>query len=198
MELLNETEKNLENNQGSNNKKRKLRASKPIILSILLVLSILGNIFLVNKSYGYKTLLSETRYDLKEAKSNYKSKVQDYNELQSSYNSLEDLRDEDYVDYLDLSDKYDSLKKKYKKLKSPTPKESKQTVSSSGSSSTSSTTSNNDSDDSDSSGSYYVHITDTGEKYHSAGCGYLSRSDHTVTISEAKSMGLTPCSRCNP
>ena len=41
-------------------------------------------------------------------------------------------------------------------------------------------------------------IGDTGSKYHSAGCSYLKKSDHEVTLSEAKNMGLTPCSRCNP
>lgn len=48
------------------------------------------------------------------------------------------------------------------------------------------------------SSSVMVHITDTGSKYHSAGCSYLKKSDHEVALSEAKSMGLTPCSRCNP
>lgn len=48
------------------------------------------------------------------------------------------------------------------------------------------------------SSSVMVHITDTGSKYYSAGCSYLKKSDHEVTLSEAKSMGLTPCSRCNP
>lgn len=43
-----------------------------------------------------------------------------------------------------------------------------------------------------------VHITDTGEKYHNAGCQYLKKSDHTVSLSDAKARGLTPCSRCNP
>ena len=45
------------------------------------------------------------------------------------------------------------------------------------------------------SSSVMVHITDTGSKYHSAGCSYLKKSDHEVTLSEAKSMGLEPCSR---
>ena len=43
-----------------------------------------------------------------------------------------------------------------------------------------------------------VHITDTGSKYHSAGCRYLHSSDYEVELSQAKAMGLTPCSRCNP
>ena len=42
-----------------------------------------------------------------------------------------------------------------------------------------------------------VYRTKTGSKYHSAGCSYLKSSIPT-TVSEAKSMGLTPCSRCNP
>ncbi|MGN0140825.1 MAG: ComEC/Rec2 family competence protein [Roseburia sp.] len=43
-----------------------------------------------------------------------------------------------------------------------------------------------------------VHITATGEKYHSAGCQYLRKSDYEVTLEEAKNRGLTPCSKCNP
>ena len=42
-----------------------------------------------------------------------------------------------------------------------------------------------------------VYRTKTGSKYHNAGCSYLKSSIPT-TVSEAKSMGLTPCSRCNP
>ena len=43
-----------------------------------------------------------------------------------------------------------------------------------------------------------VHITETGEKYHNAGCRYLAKSDIEVTLSTAISKGLTPCSVCNP
>lgn len=43
-----------------------------------------------------------------------------------------------------------------------------------------------------------VHITETGSKYHSAGCQYLSNSDIEVSLSDAKARGLSPCSRCNP
>ena len=42
-----------------------------------------------------------------------------------------------------------------------------------------------------------VYRTKTGSKYHNAGCSYLKSSIQT-TVAEAKSMGLTPCSRCNP
>lgn len=53
-------------------------------------------------------------------------------------------------------------------------------------------------DNATSSSDVTVHITETGEKYHSAGCQYLKKSDIEITLSEAKSRGLTPCSRCNP
>lgn len=42
-----------------------------------------------------------------------------------------------------------------------------------------------------------VHITDTGSKYHRAGCRYL-KSDTEVTLEKAKALGLTPCGSCNP
>lgn len=43
-----------------------------------------------------------------------------------------------------------------------------------------------------------VHITETGKKYHSAGCQYLKKSDIVVTLEQAKNKGLGPCSKCNP
>jgi hypothetical protein len=42
-----------------------------------------------------------------------------------------------------------------------------------------------------------VHITKTGNKYHTAGCSYL-RSDIQIDLKEAVNRGYTPCSRCNP
>ncbi len=42
-----------------------------------------------------------------------------------------------------------------------------------------------------------VHITETGSKYHRAGCRYL-KSDIEVTLEEALARGLTPCGVCNP
>lgn len=42
-----------------------------------------------------------------------------------------------------------------------------------------------------------VYRTNTGKKYHRDGCSYL-KSKIKTTVSEARSMGLTPCSRCNP
>lgn len=43
-----------------------------------------------------------------------------------------------------------------------------------------------------------VHITETGSKYHSAGCQYLSKSDIITTLDKAKAKGLEPCSKCSP
>jgi membrane-associated HD superfamily phosphohydrolase len=48
------------------------------------------------------------------------------------------------------------------------------------------------------SNSLEVHITKTGECYHSAGCQYLRKSDIIVTLDQAKSSGLRPCSKCSP
>jgi competence protein ComEC len=43
-----------------------------------------------------------------------------------------------------------------------------------------------------------VYITKTGEKYHRDNCSYLAQSKIAIALSEAKSSGYTPCSRCNP
>lgn len=42
-----------------------------------------------------------------------------------------------------------------------------------------------------------VYVTDTGEKYHRENCTYLI-SSHAMPLTRAKSLGYTPCSRCNP
>lgn len=42
-----------------------------------------------------------------------------------------------------------------------------------------------------------VHITNTGKKYHNAGCASLSKSDIEVTLDEALSKGLEPCKKCH-
>jgi len=43
-----------------------------------------------------------------------------------------------------------------------------------------------------------VYITKTGEKYHSDGCQYLSKSKIAISLDDAKAEGYTPCSKCNP
>lgn len=50
---------------------------------------------------------------------------------------------------------------------------------------------------SDSPNDVAVYITKSGKCYHSQGCSYL-KSCIKTTLSEAKSSGLKPCSRCNP
>jgi hypothetical protein len=42
-----------------------------------------------------------------------------------------------------------------------------------------------------------VYVTRTGEKYHSAGCQYLSRSQIPISLADAR-RGYSPCSRCHP
>lgn len=42
-----------------------------------------------------------------------------------------------------------------------------------------------------------VYITKTGEKYHSAGCRYLSKSQIPINLQSAKNL-YSPCSVCNP
>lgn len=43
-----------------------------------------------------------------------------------------------------------------------------------------------------------VYLTDTGRKYHRAGCRYLSTSSKAVDLAEAVAMGYEPCGVCNP
>jgi micrococcal nuclease len=43
-----------------------------------------------------------------------------------------------------------------------------------------------------------VYITTAGRKYHRSSCSFLRKSSIPIKLSEAKSRGYTPCSRCNP
>lgn len=43
-----------------------------------------------------------------------------------------------------------------------------------------------------------VYATNTGEKYHNSGCQYLKKSKIPLSLDDAKSQGLTPCSKCHP
>ena len=43
-----------------------------------------------------------------------------------------------------------------------------------------------------------VYLTNTGAKYHAAGCRYLKKSCTEVSLEQALSMGKTPCSVCRP
>lgn len=43
-----------------------------------------------------------------------------------------------------------------------------------------------------------VYITDSGKKYHAAGCRYLKHSSHPISKSQAQAEGYQPCSVCNP
>lgn len=47
-------------------------------------------------------------------------------------------------------------------------------------------------------GEVTVYVTRTGKKYHREGCGSLASSSTPVTLSQARSNGMGPCSRCNP
>lgn len=48
------------------------------------------------------------------------------------------------------------------------------------------------------SNSSVVYITDTGKKYHRSGCSSLRKSKHSISLSNARAQGYTPCARCKP
>lgn len=43
-----------------------------------------------------------------------------------------------------------------------------------------------------------VYVTSSGKKYHRSGCQFLSKSKITISLTDAKSQGYTPCSVCDP
>lgn len=43
-----------------------------------------------------------------------------------------------------------------------------------------------------------VYVTNTGEKYHTAGCQYLKKSQIPIDLNDALAQGYEPCSKCHP
>lgn len=43
-----------------------------------------------------------------------------------------------------------------------------------------------------------VYVTDTGKKYHSAGCRTLKQSQRPISLDDAKAAGYSPCGICKP
>lgn len=43
-----------------------------------------------------------------------------------------------------------------------------------------------------------VYVTASGKKYHRSDCTYLSKSKQSISLSDAKSKGYSPCSKCKP
>lgn len=43
-----------------------------------------------------------------------------------------------------------------------------------------------------------VYVTNTGHKYHRAGCKYLKKSQSAISLKDAKAQGYGPCSYCHP
>lgn len=41
-----------------------------------------------------------------------------------------------------------------------------------------------------------VYVTNTGAKYHKAGCQHLRQSQNAISLNDAKASGYTACSRC--
>lgn len=43
-----------------------------------------------------------------------------------------------------------------------------------------------------------VHITDTGQKYHTGNCRFIKDSDREISLEDAKAAGYEPCKVCHP
>lgn len=60
-----------------------------------------------------------------------------------------------------------------------------------------STKTHSTSKNSSSSSKEWVYVTNSGKKYHNAGCRYLASSSIKIKLNNAKSQGYTPCSICH-
>lgn len=107
------------------------------------------------------------------------NKIAKITELEQSVNTLKEEKNT-------LESKISSQTTSSSTKSTTTSSSTKSTTSSSAT--TKSTTENN---------SYTVYITNTGSKYHRAGCSYL-KSSNPISKSDAIAQGYSACSRCNP
>lgn len=121
--------------------------------------------------------------DLKGQLNNLNSQVEDYK------NQITTLQEEKTK----LESEKKTLEQEVEQLK--TSNLNKSTQNTSASASTNSTSSP---DNTTSTNSYTVYVTNSGKKYHSAGCSYLNKSKISIDKNTAISRGYTPCSKCNP
>lgn len=133
---------------------------------------------------------------LQQENSNLKNKT---TELEAKVTQLDQEKQTLETEKSDLNTKITQLEQENQNLNSKIESSQNTTkTSSTSSSTTSSSKRSSNSSSSENTQSKTVYITKTGSKYHSSGCSYLSKSQIAISLSNAKSQGYTPCSRCNP
>ena len=172
---------------------------KNTLKTLIIAASLLLNCILGGASYTYYHHLAEQMNETASLQSQVNHLEGSVSDLQAQVDESQPAIDglkaqvaslQSQVDML-TSQKAD-LQKQVDTLKAGASSGSSSGSSSSGGSSASVPAAYSSSDDQ----SETVYITNTGSKYHSAGCRYLKKSQIPMSLSEAKRQGYTACSVC--
>ncbi|MBR3254645.1 MAG: hypothetical protein IKF97_00225 [Clostridia bacterium] len=137
---------------------------------------------------AFNSQITDLKTELENVKKQLEEKSKELTSLQEANKSLQDEK-------VKLETEKQTLNQELEQLKtSKANAENSQASASTSSTATKSTSTQAET----TSNSYTVYITDTGKKYHSAGCSYLKRSQHAISKDSAIAQGYSACSKCNP
>ena len=163
---------------------------KNTLKTLVIAASLLLNCVLGGASYTYYNHLAEQMNETASLQSQVSHLEGSVSDLQAQVASLTEEKNGLQTQVDTLTSQKADLQKQVDTLKAGASSGSSSGGSSSDSSSVPAAYSSSDDQ------SETVYVTDTGSKYHSAGCRYLKKSQIPMSLSEAKRQGYTACSVC--
>lgn len=163
---------------------------KNTLKTLVIAASLLLNCVLGGASYTYYHHLAEQMNETASLQSQVSHLEGSVSDLQAQVDESQPAIDGLKAQVASLTEEKNSLQTQVDTLKAGASSGSSSGGSSSDSSSVPAAYSSSDDQ------SETVYVTDTGSKYHSAGCRYLKKSQIPMSLSEAKRQGYTACSVC--
>ena len=163
---------------------------KNTLKTLVIAASLLLNCVLGGASYTYYHHLAEQMNETASLQSQVSHLEGSVSDLQAQVDESQPAIDDLKAQVASLTEEKNGLQSQVDTLKAGASSGSSSGGSSSDSSSVPAAYSSSDDQ------SETVYVTDTGSKYHSAGCRYLKKSQIPMSLSEAKRQGYTACSVC--
>ena len=163
---------------------------KNTLKTLVIAASLLLNCVLGGASYTYYHHLAEQMNETASLQSQVSHLEGSVSDLQAQADESQPTIDDLKAQVASLTEEKNGLQTQVDTLKAGASSGSSSGGSSSDSSSVPAAYSSSDDQ------SETVYVTDTGSKYHRAGCRYLRKSQIPMSLSEAKRQGYTACSVC--
>ena len=170
-----------------------------ILVKSLCVLCVLLGVYagsVQSELFTERAQLASTQTQLSDLQRKWKVQASEIATTEAYQTQIADLKQQVKQFQSDLTQKDAAISEKQaiidqlKKQSVPAPAATPSTASVSGSSSSSRASS------ASAPKSQTVYVTNTGSKYHRAGCQYLRKSKIPISLSDAKAQGYSACSRC--